>query len=111
MTLKQIINNSLLLEDNAEAYAYMLNSKVLSKTLKQEANNDVSYINFNNERIKKAIKAKDYTLNYSTKEDFAQKVLEAFLSKNNSNKYLNNLIIKASEDYYIKFKKTLHHSV
>ena len=36
MTLKQIINNSLLLEDNAEAYAYMLNSKVLSKTLKQK---------------------------------------------------------------------------
>lgn len=58
MILKQIINNSLLLEDNAEAYAYMLNSKVLSKTLKQKTNNDVSYINFNNERIKKAIKAK-----------------------------------------------------
>jgi hypothetical protein len=110
MTLKQIINNSLLLEDNAEAYAYMLNSKVLSKTLKQETNNDVSYINFNNERIKKAIRAKDFTLNYSTKEIFAQKVLEAFLSKNTSNKYLNNLIVKAAMDYYIKFKKTLHHS-
>jgi hypothetical protein len=111
MTIKQIIDNSLILEDNAEAYAYMLNAKVLSKTLKLETNNDVSYINFNNERIKKSIKVKDFILNYPTEKDFAQNVLKAFLSKNASNEYLNNLIIRASIDYYRKFKKISHHSV
>lgn len=96
--------SGIIIEDNAKAYAQSLYNEVISKTLSQSKLSNVSYINFNNERINKSNIAKDNILNYKTENDFVNDVLNWFKNKNYFSSENANFIIKSATDYYNKFK-------
>lgn len=104
MTLRECIN--LLFEDTANSYAKALYNNVILKTLKQSNLNQISYINFNKERINKSINAKDNILEYNNVSDFINNVLNWYKNNTNlyNNKYYINLITKAANNYYRLFK-------
>lgn len=104
MTLRECID--LLFEDTANSYAKALYNNVILKTLKQTNPNQISYINFNKERIEISIKTKDNFLDYKNSNDFINNVLNWYKNNTNlyNNKYYINLITKAANNYYRLFK-------
>lgn len=112
MTLRQLLNFILFEEDNGGSYGYSLNKEILQKN-KNNQNKllQVSYIDFNKERIERSLKLKkqDMQFNYNTCQDFIEDVFNFF--KNNKIKITQedaNIIKRASTDYYNRFKLRQH---
>lgn len=68
-------------EDDAGSYATALDA-FLCKLPKDQSLNYSSIAKFNEERIKKCKKLKDFTFNYSTEEKFVNDVMDWFISNN-----------------------------
>ena len=112
MTLRQLLNIILSEEDNGGSYGYSLNKEVLQKNKSnQNKLSQVSYIDFNKERIEKSLKLKkqDIQFNYDTCQNFIKDVFGFF--KSNKIKISQediNMIKRASTDYYNRFKLRQH---
>lgn len=106
MTLKNAILKyaGILNEDRPSAYAKRLYDDLVSKNLQQTNLDNVSFINFNKNRIEQAIKTKDFKIfECNSLQDFYSKVINWFVDHHYFREQDRNFLIRASTDYYNQF--------